>query len=657
MGRVILGEMSLRWCPTCDLPIVEQRTCSLCGGATDVVKYTPPGDVRPAFEADIELTRNIIASQFGPEASRALLPPGILVVLNSLPALDRMDEVIVRGRVLGNLKYDIVKRSYSFIPRNYGLHLLEGHISNAVIVVDDDAVPFIEKGASCLAPGITKVIGEFEHGSEVLVTDGQGRILMSGQAQSSASEMRDQRRGMAVKSRRRKKVEKLPIVAPSSTDAGPTGWDAAVKANADVLESKVEKAKRFIQRVMRETHLPAAVSYSGGKDSLVTLLLVMEAGLRPDIMFIDTGIELPETLENVEQVVSEYGLNLVTIGAGDGFFRALRYFGPPSKDFRWCCKICKLGPATRLIRERYPDGLLSFIGQRRYESRQRMEKGNRWKNPWVPNQEGVSPIQDWNALTVWLYLFSRKAPYNRAYEWGMERIGCWLCPASDMADLRRIREMYDEAGRFFDFLSGWAGREGYSDDWTDMGLWRWKKYPGTVFQKLENEGLSGDDLRRERVLERAETGTVDEAIAVVDQKADEDGYSIVCKLEEGVREEEAYRLLPVLGAVSRAGKGGIRVKLVAGGLISVETRNFRIRANDLRHAERILADIRAVAKRGIHCLGCGVCTGRCPTGALSMVTCEEGDRVGLDESLCTSCRSCLGPCPVESFLPNRRHEL
>ncbi len=54
-----------------------------------------------------------------------------------------------------------------------------------------------------------------------------------------------------------------------------------------------------------------AVSYSGGKDSLATLYLALEAGLKPPIIFIDTGLEFPETVENVRMTAEKYGLPLV----------------------------------------------------------------------------------------------------------------------------------------------------------------------------------------------------------------------------------------------------------------------------------------------------------------------------------------------------------
>ncbi len=68
----------------------------------------------------------------------------------------------------------------------------------------------------------------------------------------------------------------------------------------------------------------------------------------------------------------------------------------------------------------------------------------------MENQIGASPIQNWTAMHVWLYLFSKNAPYNRLYEEGFDRIGCWLCPSAEMADLIRVRESYPELWKCFE---------------------------------------------------------------------------------------------------------------------------------------------------------------------------------------------------------------
>ncbi|MDP7266525.1 MAG: phosphoadenosine phosphosulfate reductase family protein, partial [Candidatus Thermoplasmatota archaeon] len=578
MGRLILGEMSLRWCGNCDLPIVGQRKCSICHCDTFSVTHTPPGDVRPAFSNDIDRIKEVILSQFGPASADKLIGKRSLVILNSVPSLDRMDEVILHGRVLGNIKYKLLTGRYFFIAQDYGISLLGKTPTSNVIIVDDGAIPFIEKGASCLVPGITEVIGEFVVDDEVLVCDKHGVILMSGAAQMTSEEMIREKRGVAVKSRRRfygKEYSNfLPEIEPS--------WERAVEANAEMLRAKVNRAGKFIREVIESNDLPMAVSYSGGKDSLATLLLVLEAGYKPDLLFINTGLELPETIENVHEVAERYSLEIVTFDAGDAFYRALEYFGPPAKDFRWCCKICKLGPATRLISEKYPKGLLSFIGQRQYESLQRKKKGDKWINPWVPNQKGFSPIQKWNALTVWLYIFREKGPYNPWYERGPGRIGCWLCPASSVADLKRIRDGYEGSHTFFEYLEKWAKDKGFSSKWVELGLWRWRKYPGSVRQLLKGrESISSElfpDAADDHLLTKR-----DEVLTVKPfRRENSDGLDWIVegRFNRKISLVEVGRLAPILGKIITCNDEKLMIEDKYGGIINIYESFFTVEGEE-----------------------------------------------------------------------------
>ena len=46
------------------------------------------------------------------------------------------------------------------------------------------------------------------------------------------------------------------------------------------------------------------------------------------------------------------------------------------------------------------------------------------------------------------------------------------------------------------------------------------------------------------------------------------------------------------------------------------------------------------------CIGCGVCVGTCPVGALELD--EEGKSV-CNEEICVSCGACAAACPVEAI--------
>ena len=133
------------------------------------------------------------------------------------------------------------------------------------------------------------------------------------------------------------------------------------------------------------------MSYSGGKDSLVTLLVTLKAGLQLPMIFADTGLEFPETLQNVADVAEKYGLSVISESGGENFWKSFEVQGPPAVDFRWCCKSCKLAPVKTLIEKNWGEAV-SFIGQRKFESAKRMQSPRVWRNKNVPCQLSAAPI-------------------------------------------------------------------------------------------------------------------------------------------------------------------------------------------------------------------------------------------------------------------------
>ena len=632
MGEIRLGKMHLRWCDQCNVPVLEQATCSRCGSSTREVKLTPPGDARPAFEYDIERARALVDGQFGPGCGKLLIPDGKIVLLNKAPDIDRMDEVIMDGHVIGAMRFHLAKGD-KFLLRPYSAVVLASVAKKGWVEVDPGAIiPIKEKKASTLAVGVLDADPTITAGDDVMVLDDSRQAVSVGTAKMSAEEMRRPgTRGTAVKTRW---VVDGPDIGRLDTRAT---WADAVDANAEVISRRVAEAKEFILKTVRDNDLPVAVSYSGGKDSLATLLLVLDAGIKPSLLFIDTGLEFDETRKNVDGTAKRYGLDLITESAGRSFWENVWSFGPPAKDYRWCCKTCKLGPATRLIQKNFPQGVLSFIGQRAYESEQRARKGRVWRNPWTPNQLGASPIQKWTAMHVWMYLFSKDADTNPLYERGIERIGCLMCPATDLAELRRAREFSKEYAEWAAFLTEYAHKKGKPKAWLDYDLWRWRKLPDSV--KGELGDVSVDTVAG------PSTGPDDAPLELKTTT----GYS---PCVEGVSAEGVFtrtldmervaNLLNIAGPVATSPDGGIAE---TSGLTVFREGPVMIRGKNEEQVRKRTALLRDIVLRAMGCAGCGICVARCEAGAMRL----EG-KVIIDSGVCTHCGRCLvGPCPVIKF--------
>ncbi|MGQ9587051.1 MAG: phosphoadenosine phosphosulfate reductase domain-containing protein [Thermoplasmata archaeon] len=628
MSEIRLGKIHLRWCDSCNVPVLEQSRCDVCGGKTREVSLTPPGDARPAFEHDIVRIRQLVDHQFGRGTGSSVLPEGRIVLLNKVPDIDRMDEVIVDGHVVGAVRFDIL-RGDRFILRPRSALAIAHKVQHGWVKIDSGAVePIRKRSASTLAIGVLDCDPGIWPGMEILVLDPEGNPVSVGTSKMSSSEIMAHKRGTAVKTRW---VVDTELKAEERKSAS---WDDVIAANKEVISRRASEAKKFIARVVEEHRLPVAVSYSGGKDSLATLLLVLESGIKPKLLFVDTGLEFNETKRNVLAAAEKLDLELIVESAGDSFWRNVERFGPPAKDFRWCCKTCKLGPATRLIQKNFPGGVLSFIGQRAYESEQRARKGSIWRNPWTPNQLGASPIQKWTALHVWIYLMSRGAKPNPLYEQGLERIGCFMCPATDLAELRIVRKLSSEYKRWQEFLNAYAVRTGKPASWLEYDLWRWKRVPKSVIEEI---GLS-----LEQISDKAESDHAPlEFRSTSGYSPCVEGLSMEGIFSKRLPMDRVTNMLNIVGDVTTSPDGNIaevkRMTVFAEGPVM-------IRAKDEQELRTKASQLREIVFRAVNCAGCGICLARCPNEALAL-----NGRVSVIEAKCTHCGSCLGPCPVVAF--------
>jgi phosphoadenosine phosphosulfate reductase len=621
MSHVYLGKLSLFWCDTCNVPVVGKK-CAKCGSATRYVDTTPPGDIRPAFPYDVDLINKAAEDGFGAR----VIPADKLVILNKAPYEDRLDEIYVDGRMFGAIRFDPYRLKWVFMPRAYAAKQM--NITKHYVMADKGAEKPLLGSSNMLGPGVLDCDPDIAIDDEVVVLI-DGKPVAVGRAKMSGADMKANKRGVAVKVRWNG-YDDSPL-----REGGQT-WQNAIEANANYIDGFQNEAVSFVKKTMEQHDLPATVSYSGGKDSLATLLLVMKATSDFDVIYIDTGLEFPETTQNVRDVVEKYGLNL-KMANGASFWDAAPSFGPPSVEARWCCKICKLGPITNLIEGSYANGCLTFIGQRRYESEVRAKSQRVWQNPWVTNQVSASPIQNWTALHIWLFLMKENAPYNPLYEHGFDRIGCWLCPSASLSDYVYVRESHPEMWEKWEkFLSSYCERVGYPPEYVTYGLWRWRNLPKPWAELRDSLGIKVDFKK---------------------DKVDVLNFSMVCgyrpckdgsatsegNFDHPLDLERLGNMLLPLGE-PRPMEGVLFIPMAEGSLQVYATGTLVARAKDRDAAWAMMNLAEKAVRRGTLCIGCGVCVGACPANAIN----KEGDKVVISEN-CVACGKCIDICPVIKF--------
>jgi cysteine desulfurase/selenocysteine lyase len=453
----------LYWCDRCSVPLIG-RTCG-CGAEGRRVPLQAPYDVRPALAADLTLIRGLVEDRFGPA------PIPRIVLLNKAGGVDRNDLVILHGERFGWLSFDPVDRRFRFDLAPGGLPFIVGQAARGIVDLGKVAPRAELEGRRIGGKRIPVRTREPDGTVVVKYRNGYGTgTLREGQ--------------IRVK-------EIVPVEPRSPPDPG---WEVAVERNRYHLKNLERNAVREIRHHVKDRPC-ANVSFSGGKDSMAVMGLARKAGI-PSAFFIDTGIEFPETVRFVE----EQGVEVIR-KAGD-FWAAAEKAGPPAKDMRWCCKLLKLHPLRLHLASTGP--CVTVQGNRWYESWNRADLEATSQNPANPLQLNLSPIRNWRALEVFLYLWWQELPVNPLYDRGIERIGCYLCPAMLESEHELLRSMHpDLAERWDGFLDRWAAGHNMPDEYARWGLWRWRGLPPKMRELCTRHGLALDGERLKAVPRRA----------------------------------------------------------------------------------------------------------------------------------------------------------
>ncbi|MCQ8894144.1 MAG: phosphoadenosine phosphosulfate reductase family protein [Methanolinea sp.] len=439
MMRELPLKKILFWCPRCNVPLVGKK-CG-CGGEGKGIPLLRPYDARPALQADRDTITGLLVHHFG----TATLPR--VVILNKTGGLDRKDLVIANGERFGWLSFDPFARRHHLEVALGAVPFLLGSAEKGVIDVGD-----LNGARQDLRQG--KRIGGKRYPCRGDLPDGPVIIRWEGHAAVGTC-----REGF-IKVREAGKA--VPVSFPDPN------WEEVIRKNAHSLRNMERTAIRFIRQNTRDRRC-VTVSFSGGKDSTAARELARRAGFS-DVFFVDTGMEFPETLAFIRS--QEVG----TVLRGKDFWQEIGRKGPPRKDDRWCCERQKLEPVKKFLAGK--GECITIQGNRWYESFARSSLAPVAKNPFYPLQVNLSPILNWRAFEVFLYIWWRGLSTNPLYDKGFERVGCWMCPAMLESEWERVRELHPELhGVWMDFLQEWGKRKGISPDALAAGAWRWKDIP------------------------------------------------------------------------------------------------------------------------------------------------------------------------------------
>ena len=365
-------------------------------------------------------------------------------------------------------------------------------------------------------------------------------------------------------------------------------------------------------------------SFSGGKDSQVVLDLVTRVVPAEDVVVIysDTGYELPPSINLYNKIKDFYNRKYPNLK----FYTAKNHqpvlyywdeIGTPSRIHRWCCSIMKSAPLSKLLKDivgggKQPNAVL-FDGVRAEESPSRSTRSRIGKNVKHNKIINVSPILEWNATEIYLYILLNGLPINEAYRKGLSRVGCVICP--------------------------------YSSSWSEDLCWQ--LYPetlapfvGKIRKGLEANKTAGIDnyIRTGRWKMRAGGRYLHTSANVSFMSVAPDFQAIITAPKENL-----LMWLRVLGDMNIQQEANVttidlnhqkqiyKCRLEENGNSQV----FKVSGIDPLNVV-FISHLKKVCYKATFCVHCEVCEVECPTGALSVVP-----RANINKEKCVHCMKCI----------------
>lgn len=182
------------------------------------------------------------------------------------------------------------------------------------------------------------------------------------------------------------------------------------------LKEKIQDSLKVIEDAIDKYYPNIALACSFGKDSVTTLHLTRQIEPRIKIIFINTGLAFPETIEFRDRLVKDWDLYL------EEYTPLQRYevSNEEDRDITECCNMLKVEPTKRALQ-----GLDAWITGLRADETAARKNLKQIESDLTPIK--LNPIIKWTNDDVWNYIKGNNVPYHPLYDNGFVSIGCEPC--------------------------------------------------------------------------------------------------------------------------------------------------------------------------------------------------------------------------------------
>lgn len=267
---------------------------------------------------------------------------------------------------------------------------------------------------------------------------------------------------------------------------------------------RLREAAQMSQQIYEK---PLMLTYSGGKDSDLTVDLAIKAGIPFEAAHSLTTVDMPETVYHVRKVfakLEEKGIPCKIIkptykSAPVTMWTLIPQKSmPPTRLARYCCSVLKetagkgrfiaTGVRRAESTKRASRESFEIIGSRKQYGvllnddevflQDNTEKRMMFETCRVKAKRTVNPIIDWTDDDVWDYIAAENIDINPKYSEGYKRVGCIGCPLSGKCNRLREFEEYPTYKRAyiraFDKMLDVRKAKGLRTDWkTGEEVFEW----------------------------------------------------------------------------------------------------------------------------------------------------------------------------------------
>jgi len=135
-------------------------------------------------------------------------------------------------------------------------------------------------------------------------------------------------------------VERKTVLAPLIKKIDDSLLDKKiVKCNSRIFyEFRVKQAREIVKEANDIFSGKLPLAFSGGKDSLAVLHIALDINPSIPVIYNNTTVEFPETLQYVKKLREEWTINMHIIKNDCSFFQMVKERGWATHENRWCCR-------------------------------------------------------------------------------------------------------------------------------------------------------------------------------------------------------------------------------------------------------------------------------------------------------------------------------